>query len=109
MLPDVHTPLGHSHSISLLPLAVLGQSSRLTWHDFAYVTMAQKVPSSTLLYCLYCYHSFFWPLHARRPRPPVETPGLDARITLGPILSKVMTSGTRIPDLGLLLLGLVLV
>ena len=53
MLTGVHTPLGHSHSISLLPFAVLGLSSRLTWHDFAYVTMAQKVPSSTLEYPRY--------------------------------------------------------
>ena len=48
-LTGVHTPLGHSHSISLLPFAVLGQSSRLTWHDFAYVTMAQKVPPGPLV------------------------------------------------------------
>ena len=27
-----------------------GLSSRLTWHDFEYVTMALKVPSSTLVY-----------------------------------------------------------
>ena len=53
MLTGVHTPLGHSHSISLLPFAVLGLSSRLTWHDFSYVTMAQKVPSSTLEYPRY--------------------------------------------------------
>ena len=38
-----------SRLISLLLFAVLGLSSRLTWHDFAYVTMAQKVPSSTLV------------------------------------------------------------
>ena len=31
------------------------------------------------------------------------------RITLGAIVSKVMTSVTRIPDLGLLVLGLILV
>ena len=37
-----------SHLISLLLFAVLGLSSRLTWHDFSYVTMAQKVHSSTL-------------------------------------------------------------
>ena len=53
MLTGVHTPLVHSHSISLLPFAVLGLSSRLTWHDFSYVTMAQKVHSSTLEYPRY--------------------------------------------------------
>ena len=44
------TPIGRSQQLrtceSHLQLAVLGLSSRLTWHDFAYVTMAQKVPSS---------------------------------------------------------------
>ena len=33
-----------SHLIILSILGVLGLSSRLTWHDFAYVTMAPKVP-----------------------------------------------------------------
>ena len=49
---------GCSHLISLLLFAVLGLSSRLTWHDFSYVTMAQKVPSSTLVYPLYPYPCF---------------------------------------------------
>ena len=49
---------GRSRLISLLLFAVLGLSSRLTWHDFAYVTMAQKVPSSTLVYPLYPNPSF---------------------------------------------------
>ena len=40
---------GHSHLISLLPFGVLGLSSRLTRHDFSYVTMALKVHSSTLV------------------------------------------------------------
>ena len=55
----------HSHSISLLLFAVryryrsvLGLSSRLTLHDFACVTMAQKVPSSTLDYRCYRKPSF---------------------------------------------------
>ena len=47
-----------SHLISLLIFAVLGLSSRLTWHDFSYVTMAQKVQASTLVYCLYSYPPF---------------------------------------------------
>ena len=47
-----------SHLISLTLSAVLGLSSRLTWHDFAYATMAQKVHSSTLVYPLYPYPSF---------------------------------------------------
>ena len=59
MLTGVHTPLGHSHSISLLPFAVLGLSSRLTWHDFSYVTMALKVHPGPIVYCLYCYPSFW--------------------------------------------------
>ena len=50
--------LSHSHPHSLTLSAVLGLSSRLTWHDFAYATMAQKVHSSTLVYPLYPYPSF---------------------------------------------------
>jgi hypothetical protein len=42
----------------LLLFAVLGLSSRLTWHNFVYVTMAQKVHSSTLDYLRYPYPSF---------------------------------------------------
>ena len=49
---------GSSHLISLSILGVLGLSSRLTWHDFAYVTMALKVPPGPSLYPLYPYPSF---------------------------------------------------
>ena len=48
-----------SHLISLSILGVLGLSSRLTWHDFVYVTMAQKVQASTLVYPWYPYPSFW--------------------------------------------------
>ena len=76
MLTGVHTPLGHSHSISLLPFAVLGLSSRLTWHDFSYVTMAQKVPSSTLEYPRYPKRFFsegFGDHMPVTPDPPSQT------------------------------------
>ena len=71
---------GHSHLISLLPFAVLGLSSRLTWHDFAYVTMAQKVPSSTLAQPFQPYPSF---LERSAPHipvaqdPPLQPPGIS--------------------------------
>ena len=56
--------LSHSHPHSLTLSAVLGLSSRLTWHDFAYATMAQKVHSSTLMYPLYPY-STVWSVRNR--------------------------------------------
>ena len=49
---------GYSHSISLLPFAALVLSSRLAWHDFAHVTMARKVHSSTLVHPLHPNPSF---------------------------------------------------
>ena len=48
-----------SHFISLSILGVLGLTSLLTWHDFSYVTMAQKVQASTLVYPWYPYPSFW--------------------------------------------------
>ena len=41
---------GHSHLISLLLFVIQSLSSRLTWHDFAYVTMAQKVRSGSVTF-----------------------------------------------------------
>ena len=66
-----------SHLISLTLSAVLGLSSRLTWHDFAYATMAQKVHSSTLVYPLYPYPSFWDALAPTCPSPrtPRYNPG----------------------------------
>ena len=47
-----------SHLIILSILGVLGLSSRLTWHDFAYVTMAPKVHPGPSVYPSYPNPSF---------------------------------------------------
>ena len=53
-------------------------SSRLTWHDFAYVTMVQKVRSGSVTPPLSPQSDLFkrsGPLHTRHPGPRVTTPG----------------------------------
>ena len=101
-LTGVHTPLGHSHySISQLPFAVLVLSSWLTWHDFAYVTMAQKVPSSA--FCIACIATtLFWKdLAPTCPSPPTpcRNPRLKHAATIPPNLyenvARRPTSGRR--------------
>ena len=70
-LTSVHTPLGHSYTISLLPFAVLGLSSRLTWHDFACFTMAQKVHVLYTCAFLAPHPLFFRKIRASGPYMPV--------------------------------------
>ena len=59
-------------------------SSRLTWHDFAYVTMVQKVRSGSVTPYLSYQSDLFkrsGPLHTSHPGPRVTTPGTDGEHT----------------------------